>query len=203
MIGRALLGAAVAAVALFILGFIFHASGLQGIATGTLDNAQAAAVQQSLAANLPETGTFQVPSGGTSEQTVMYGQGPISTIHYNTSGFAIGDPGTLVLGFLHMLVVALLMSAGLGAISRFVTSSGERTRLLVLGVLGATLFIHLREPIWLHHDWTHFLYLFVTDTVSLIVAGLIILKLLPHGAAEAAAHAAAPAPPPAAPPTDV
>lgn len=193
MIGRALLGAAVAAVALFILGFIFHASGFQGIATGSVDNAQAAAVQQSLAANLPQTGTFQVPSGGTAEQTVMYGQGPIATIHYNTSGFAIGDAGTLILGFLHTLVVALLMGAGLGAISRFVPSSGERTRLLVLGVLGATIFIHLREPIWFHHDWTHFIYLLVTDTISLIVAGMIILKLLPRG------HAAEPAAAPTGP----
>jgi hypothetical protein len=194
MIGRALLGAAVAAIALFILGFLFHASGLQGIATGSLDNAQAAAVQQSLASNLPNTGTFRVPSDSTAEQTVMYGQGPIATIHYNTSGYAMGDPGTLVLGFLHMLVVALLMSAGLGAISRFVPSSGERTRLLLLGVLGATVFIHLREPIWFHHDWGHFIYLFVTDTISLIVAGMIILKLLPHGASSAASAAPADAP---------
>lgn len=188
-VGRALLGAVLAAFALFILGFVFHASGLQGIATGDLDNARAAAVQQSLAANIPNTGTFQVPSDATPEQTVMYGQGPIATIHYNMSGFAIGDPGTLVLGFLQMLVVALLMTAGLGGISRFVTNPGERTRLLALGVLGATVFIHLREPIWFHHDWGHFIYLFVADTVSLIVAGLIILKLLPRAAAAAPAPA--------------
>ena len=198
MIGRALVGAIAAAVVLFILGFIFHASGLQGIATGSLDNPRAAAVQQSLAANLPETGTFQVPSDGTAEQTVMYGQGPIATIHYNTSGFAIGDPGTLLIGFLHMLIVALLMAAGLGAVSRFVPDFGERTRMLVLGVIGATAFIHLREPIWFHHDWTHFIYLFIADTISLLAAGLVILKLLPrtHGAA-------APAAAPAEAPTDV
>lgn len=180
MIGRALLGAAAAAVALFILGFLFFASGLQGIATGALDNAQAAAVQQSLAANLPYTGTFQVPSGNTPEQTVMYGQGPIATIHYNRSGFAIGDPSVLLGGFLHMLVIALLMAAGLGALSRFVPSFGERVRMLVLAVVGATAFIHLREPIWFHHDWGHFLYLFVADTVSLVLAGFVILKLLPR-----------------------
>lgn len=188
-VGRALVGALGAAVVLFILGFIFHASGLQGIATGDLDNARAAAVQQSLAANVPNTGTFRVPSDATPEQTVMYGQGPIATIHYNTSGFAMGDPATLIMGFLQMFVVALLMSAGLAGISRFVTDPGERTRLLALGVIGATVFIHLREPIWFHHDWGHFIYLFVADTVSLIVAGLIILKLLPRGTAAAPAGA--------------
>ena len=189
MIGRALIGAVAAAVALFILGYVFHASALRGLATGDLENAPAAAVQQALAANLPNTGTFSVPSDATPEQTVMYGQGPIATIHYNMSGFAIGDPATLLVGFLHMLIVALLMAAGLGAISRFVPSFGERSRLLVLGVVGATAFIHLREPIWFHHDWPHFIYLFVADTVSLLVAGFIILKLLPENR-EATAPAA-------------
>ena len=185
MIGRALVGAVAAAVALFILGFIFHASGVQNIAVGDVDNARAAAVQQSLAANLPGTGTYRVPSDSTPEQTVMYGQGPIATIHYNSSGFAKGDPATLIGGFAHLLIVAFLMAAGLGTLSRFVGSSGERIRLLLLGVFGATLFIHLRQPIWFHHDWAHSIYLFVTDSISLIAAGLVILKLLPRGAAAA------------------
>jgi hypothetical protein len=122
----------------------------------------------------------------------MYGQGPISTIHYSMSGFAIGDSTTLLVGFLHMLIVALLMGAGLGAVSRFVPGFGERARLLVLGVIGATAFIHLREPIWFHHDWLHFIYLFVADSLSLIVAGLIILKLLPDAPVPHAAPAEAP-----------
>jgi hypothetical protein len=192
MIGRALVGALGAAVALFLLGYIFHASALRGIATGNLENAQAAAVQQALAANIPSTGTYSIPSDVTPEQTVMYGKGPIATVHYNTAGFAIGGSATLIVGFLHTLIVSLLMAAGLGAISRFVPDFGERARLLVLGVVGATAFIHLREPIWFHHDWPHFIYLFVVDTVSLVVAGLIILKLLPRSSAAAARPVEAP-----------
>jgi hypothetical protein len=130
MIGRALIGAVAAAVALFILGYVFHASALRGVATGDVENAQAMAIQQTLAANLPDTGTFSVPSDGTPEQTVMYARGPIATIHYNQSGYAIGDPATLIVGFLHMLIVALLMAVGLGTISRFVADVGERSRLL-------------------------------------------------------------------------
>lgn len=192
MIGRALLGALGAAVALFLLGYLFHGSPLQRLATGSLDNAQAAAVQQALAANVPDTGTYNVPSNVTPEQNAMYGRGPVATVHYNTAGFGFGTSATLIVGFLHALIVALLMAAGLGAISRFVPSFGERTRLLVLGVVGATAFIHLREPIWFHHDWPHFIYLFVTDTAALVVAGFIILKLLPRSDAVRAAPAAAP-----------
>jgi len=186
MIGRALVGSVAAAAALFILGFIFFASGIQNVAIRDVDNNQAAAVRQALASNLPLTGTYSVPDDSTPEQTVMYGQGPIATIHYNTKGFAVGDAGTLIGGFLHMFVVALLMAAGLLTISRYVASWGERVRLLLLGTIGAAVFIHLREPIWFHHDWTYAIYVLVADVVSLTVAGLIILKLLPRDAAQSA-----------------
>ncbi|HEY0446964.1 MAG TPA: hypothetical protein VGD19_10985 [Allosphingosinicella sp.] len=183
MIGRALVGAVAAAVAMFILGFIFFATPIAGLGLDSVPDAQAAAVQASLAQSLPETGTYSVPSGLTSSQTVMYGQGPIATIHYNSRGYAIGDAQTMIAGFVHMLVVALLLAAALGSLSRFVPRFGEQTRLLVLAVLAATVFMRLGEPVRYHHDWTYAIYLFVTDTISLLVAGLIILKLLPRAAA--------------------
>ena len=180
MIGRAIIGAVAAAVAMFILGFIFFASGLQKTVTGSLEDVPAAAVQQALAANVPATGTYVVPDPEvSSNQTVMYGQGPVATIHYNVSGFPAMDSGALLGGFIHMLVVALLMAAGLYLASRHIAGFGERAKLLVLGVLGATIFMRLGEPIWSHYGWGYAIYLFIADTVSLIVAGLIILKMLP------------------------
>ena len=44
MIGRALIGGVAAAVAMFIIGFIFFATPLYKLGTGSLDNGQAAAV---------------------------------------------------------------------------------------------------------------------------------------------------------------
>jgi hypothetical protein len=192
MIGRALIGAVAAAVAMFILGFLFFATPLQGIGTKSLPDPQAAAVQTSLAQNLPQTATYSVPSAETAGQTTLYGRGPIATIHYNTSGFAIGDAGTMIGGFIHLLVVAVLMAMGLYILSRHIASFSERVRLLVLGTLGATVFMRLGEPVWFHHDWGHAIYLFVADTVSLGVAGLIILKLLPRTHMTTAAPADAP-----------
>jgi hypothetical protein len=191
MIGRALIGAVVAAVAMFILGFIFFATPLSGIGMKSLPDPQAAAVQTALAQNLPGTATYAVPSAATAGQTTLYGRGPIATIHYNSSGFGIGNPATMISGFIHMLVVTSLMAVGLYLVSRYVASFAERVKLLILGTLGATIFMRLGEPIWFHHDWGHAIYLFVADTVSLAVAGLIILKLLPrtHLATEASAGA--------------
>ena len=180
MIGRALVGGVAAAVVMFIIGFIFFATPLYKLATASLDNAQAAAVQLAMAQNIPETGTYFVPSGDTPEQAGMYSKGPVATIHYNTSGYSIADPGAMIGGFLHMLVVCLLMAVGLYTLSLYIPGFGERVRLLVLGVVGAAVFMRLGEPIWYHQDWGHAIYLFIADSVAMIAAGLVILKLLPR-----------------------
>jgi hypothetical protein len=189
MIGRALVGAALAALAMFILGFVFFATPLNNLAFKSLPDAQAASVQTVLAQNMPGTGTYAVPSDSTAQQTILYGRGPIATVHYNTNGFAVGGTSTMVGGLVHLFVVALLMAAGLGALSRYVPNFGEQVRLLVLGVVGAAVFTRLGEPIWFHHDWGHAIYRFVADCISLILAGLIILKLLPQARSAAPAEA--------------
>jgi hypothetical protein len=180
MIGRALIGAVAAAVAMFIIGFIFFATPIYKLGTGTLDNSRAAAVQQSLASNIPETGTYFVPSADTPEQTVMYGRGPVATVHYNASGFSVADPGVMIGGFVHMLIAALLLAVALYTLSAYVSRFSDQVRIMVLAVLAGTVFTRLGQPIWYHHDWTHAIYLLVVESLSLIVAGFIILKLLPR-----------------------
>lgn len=182
MIGRALIGGVAGAVVMFLLGFIFYATPLYNLGSGSLDDSRAAAVQVALAQNISETGTYFIPSDDTPQQTILYGRGPIATIHYNSRGFATQSSAVMIGGFVHMLVVALLMAVGLYTLSRYIPSFGERVRLLIVGVIAATAFMRLGEPIWFHQDWGHAVYLFLADSVSLIAAGLVILKLLPkHG----------------------
>lgn len=173
---RVLLGSIVAAIAMFIVGFIFFATPLAKLGSGSLGNAEAAAIQQSLAANLPSTGTYTVPSTDTPEQSVMYGQGPIATIHFNTAGFAGTDSGALVGGLVLDFVVMLLVGAALLGIDARVPDFPSRARLVVLFAVAAGAYMHLGEPIWLHHDIPHFLYLFVGDVAALIAGGLVIAR---------------------------
>lgn len=56
------------------------------------------------------------------------------------------------------------------------TDFASRARLVVCGTLAASIFMHLGEPIWYHHDWTHFIYLFVADFAALATGGLIIAR---------------------------
>lgn len=174
--GRVIIGAAAAAIAMFVIGFIFFATPLAGIGMSELDNARAAAVQQSLAQNIPATGTYSVPGGGTPEQTVMYGQGPIATIHYNSAGYPVADAGALVSGLVLDFVVALIIGTALAGVAGRVPDFGSRARLVVLFSIAAAAYMHLGEPIYYHHDWANAIYLFVGDSVALIAAGLIIAR---------------------------
>lgn len=178
--GRMIIGAVVAAVAMFFIGFIFFGPlGLNHIATGSVADAQAAAIQQSLSANLANTGTFVVPSPESSPaQTVMYGQGPIATIHYNTAGFAAMDTKALGIGFLFDFAIALLIGIALLGINGRVPDYGSKARVAMIIAVACAAFNHLSEPIYYHHDWPHFVYAFVADGLMLAAAGLILAWFL-------------------------
>ncbi len=173
---RMLIGSIAAAIAMFVAGFIFYATPLSYLAFGSLDVPQQAAVQQALAANLPETGTYSIPSAASAEGAVMYGKGPIATVHYNRMGYGVADPGVLIAGFVHELIVALLMGFALLTIAARVPDFASRGRVVVLFALAGGVLMHLGEPIWYHHDWGHFIYLLVGDAAMLIVGGLVLAR---------------------------
>ena len=182
--GRVLIGSVVAAAAMFVLSFLFFSTPLYRLAVANLDNNQAAAVQQALAANLPKTGTYHVPMPSTPEQTVMYGQGPISTVHYNIGGFPTADPAAIIGGLLLALVTALLIGAALAGIDRRVPDFSSRARLVLLFVTALSAFMHLGQPVMFHHGWGYFIYLFVADAIILGAGGLIIARwFLPRSSA--------------------
>jgi hypothetical protein len=177
---RVIIGAVAAAIAMFIIGFLFFATPLAKLGMANLDDVQAAGVQQAMAANLPRTGTYSIPSMDTQAQTNMFSRGPIATVHYNTDGFAATDPTSLVMGLVLNFLVALLIGAALIGIDRRVGDYGSRARAGVIIALAATAFIRLGEPIYWHHDWGHFLYLLVADGTALAVAAIVVAWFLPR-----------------------
>ncbi len=170
------LGAVSAAIAMFLAGFIFFATPLGMIAYSSIPEAQQAAVQANLASNLPATGTYVVPSPRTAEGAVMYGKGPIATVHYNSGGFSAEDPSVMLKGFAHMLIVALIMAFALAKLDRRIPDFASRARIIVLFSVAANAFAYLGEPIWYRHDWTYAIYQFVAQTVMLALGGLIIAR---------------------------
>lgn len=186
---RVIIGAAAAAVAMFVIGFIFFVTPLSRLSVASIGDQPAANVQAALAANLPRTGTYAVPGMDTPAQTSMYSQGPIATIHYNTDGFAADDPAMILVGFVFNFIIALLIGTALIGIDRRVPDFGSRARLAVIIAVAVTAFNHLGEPIYWHHDWGHFIYLFVADALMLTAAALIQAWFLPPRRGEAPADA--------------
>ena len=186
---RVIIGAAVAAVAMLIVGFLLFATPLNGLGTGSVGNAEAAQLQSALALNLPRTGTYAVPDPDTAEQTVMYGQGPVATVHYNTNGYAAGDPTMIVYGVVLNFITALLIGLGLLGIDRRVPDFASRARLIIPVAVAAAAFIHLGEPIYLHHDWGNAIYSLFGNALALVVGGLIVAWFVPHHRAAAPADA--------------
>ena len=173
---RVIIGAIPAAVAMFLLGFIFYATPLSRLATGGVEDAQAAAIQQALNANLSSTGTYVVPDPSTPAQSVMYGQGGVATIHFSTGRYAAVETTSLVIGFLLDFVVALLIGAALIGIDRRVPDFASRGRLVVFIAVAASAYVNLLSPIFYHHGWGHFIYRFIADALTLSAGGLIIAR---------------------------
>ena len=192
---RVIWGSFLAAIAMFVIGFVFFGPlGLNSLATRSVDDAPARAIQQALKANLPQTGTYMIPNDTRSnEQTSMYGNGPIATVHYNSSGFvAAMDPATIGKGFVFNFAIALLFGLALIGIDGRVTDFGSRARVAAIIGISGSAFIHLGEPLYYHHDWPHFLYAFVADGLMLAAAGVIVawfLKPAPEQAVAATTDA--------------
>lgn len=184
---KLVLGAIAAAIAMFITGFIFFATPLGQIAYGSATEAQQAAVQNALAANLPGTATYVVPSPDTPATTVLFGKGPVATVHYNSAGFSVASPDALIAGFVLDLIVALLIGLALYGVAGRVTLFADRVRLLVLFSVAVLLIGIISDSVWLHVDWAYTLYAFIGSLAMLVVGGLVIIRWFLPAVATAAA----------------
>lgn len=179
---RVIIGAALAAVAMLVISFGVHNTPLGGIGAGKVPTGQVAQVQGGLAVAVQKTGTYRIPDPNTAEQTGLYAQGPVATIHYNEKGISNSNIGAmryvyaLVLNFL----VALAIGAALIGLDRQAESFGARARLAVLFAFAASAFMHLSRPIWLLHDWGNALAGFVFDGLAIALGGVIVAWFTPR-----------------------
>jgi hypothetical protein len=196
---RTVIGGIVAGIIIFVVGFIFWATPLGELAYSRADEAQNAAVQASLAQNLvkkdPETGqisgtgTYIIPAHNSAAGAVLYGRGPIATVHFNTSGYSPDDMSMILPGFIIAVVAGLLIAFGLAAAGGG-RSFGDLARLVVCFSLGFTVWEYLGSPVFNHYGWGYWIYTFIAETVSLILAGLVVARwFMPHSEVQRAAPA--------------
>lgn len=182
---RSIIGGLVGGFALYLVGFIFWGTPLANLAFTGVDDTRAAAVQAALAQNLTEsgTGTYAIPWPGSDQGTVLYGKGPIATIHFVMQGFPAADTTALLWGLLLALLTGILIAAALYAVADRVLALGDRVRIVVLFALAAAIYFHLGQPVFNHFGWGYFIYLFLSDFIGLSVAGIVIARwFLPKSA---------------------
>ena len=175
---RALIGGLLGGLALFFTGFVFWGTPLARLAISTVDDARSAALQASLAQNLAEsgTGTYAVPWPNSGAGTVLYGKGPIATIHFVTQGCPALDTGSLIGGLLMALLAGVLIAAALYGLAERLPSFADQVRVILLVVLATTGYSILGQPMFNHFGWGYYIYAFVADFVGYALAALIIAR---------------------------
>ena len=174
---KTFIGGLVAGIILFVTGFIFWATPLGEIPFSTAGDAENAAVQTALAANLTQsgTGTYIIPAHQSAPGAVLYAQGPIATVHFNTMGFSPDDMSMLLPGFIFAIVSGLLIAFGLAAVSRG-RHFADLAQLVVLFSIGVTAWTILAAPVFNHFGWGYWIYAFIAETTALILAGLVVAR---------------------------
>jgi hypothetical protein len=172
---RTLIGGVVGGLLLFVIGFIFWATPLAEIAFTKAGEPQNAAVQTALAQNLTTTGTgtYIIPAHSGAQGAVLYAQGPIATVHFNTKGYSPDDMSMIVPGLVMALVAGLLVALGLSAVAAG-RSVAELGRTVVLLSIAFTFWEYLGSPVFNHYGWGYFIYYFIAETVAWVSAGLVI-----------------------------
>jgi hypothetical protein len=186
---RTIIGGLVGGVILFVTGFIFWATPIGEIPYSHVGDAESAAVQLALSQNLTRagTGTYIIPGHVTPQGSIAYAQGPIATVHFNMMGFATEDMSMLLPGFIAAVVAGMLMAFGLAAVGGGGRSYAGTAKLVVLFSLGFCVWTFLASPIFNHFGWRYWIYSFAVESISLILAGLVIARWFLPGAPEAAA----------------
>ncbi|MEH3106197.1 MAG: hypothetical protein PGN09_02610 [Sphingomonas fennica] len=176
---RILAGSVASAIAMTIAMMLFWATPLDRLAYAGAPDANAAAVQTTLAQQLSPsgTGTYQIPAPyGSAQNTILYARGPIATVHFNSVGQPVSSSGGFVGGFVLFFTVSLLVGAALSGIAPYVSDFGARARLSAIFAVAASALVHGAEPIFDHYDLGWSIYNLVTDGILLALPGLILSR---------------------------
>lgn len=173
--GRLLVGSLVAAVAMFLIGFVFYGTPLFSNAYKTAPFETQMTVQEAMK-GLPASGTYFIPTGVDEAAMTAHRAGPTAMLRVNLQGSEMVDPMAMVKGFVHMAVSAFLLGLLLLRVAPKIWNFGERMAIVVTASLAIVVFVRLGEPIWFGGDWTFTLYVAVVDLISLSAAGFILAK---------------------------
>lgn len=171
---KTVLGAFLAAIAMFVWGFVYWGAGVVD-PFAHMSAETETAVGDTLKANFAADGVYFIPDakvGAEEEWMARMSAGPVAMINFKSGGAQpIGM--TMAQGFAHMLVTTLLL-AGLLAYVAPAAAYAARFRLIVLIGVVAAFFAHLGQPIWWHYPWAFSLLGALYDAGAYVIAGAVL-----------------------------
>lgn len=169
------LAPALAALAMFVFGAVFWMSPFPYQTLKQVGDSGAVAL--SLAQLFPTTGTYVIPGREIKDEKLLnelFQRGPSAEVYFVKEGHAPMEPAVLIKGYLHYLVVAVLLAFVLQIAGASFRSYAAVVRFCALvGVIGAT-FICLSGPIWWYHSLGWHVMDWLYSVLGLVVAGLVL-----------------------------
>lgn len=176
-----------AALAMFVWGFLYwgapHHLPYKSLGSVADESATALAVGNFF----PASGVYLIPSplSGDDKMAELMQRGPSLEVHLRKEGMKAMDPAVLLAGYVHMLVIAVLLTGILCGLEK----AFERWTCRVKFCVGIGLLVavgDLGAAIWWHHAWGWTLALSVYDLGMYAIAGLVLAKFVtPKPAPEA------------------
>jgi len=177
---RLVLGSLVGGLAMWVVGFIFWGPLLGWIPLTVTPDANAAAVQAALKANLAATGSgaYAIPSTATTAGSVLHANGPVAIVHFTNSGFPGMDTSALLWGLVLAIGCAFIGGLALKSVAAEL-GFGQRIQLVAFFAVAMAGYSQLGQPVFNHAAWGYYLYAFVADIVTWIAAGAVLALFLP------------------------
>lgn len=173
-----ILGSVIGALLVFCWGYLFW--NVLPVGNGAVSPvADQAGLQAELAAHIPDTGVYGVPFSqdpADAEFQTLHTKGPIATVYYRAEGSEPMAPSTMVMGYLHQVVVLLVMAIMLKMVA--VASYGARFVVVFLGGLAGSGLATLAGPIWWLEPWNHAVIELVYQSVAWLLAALVLATLV-------------------------
>jgi hypothetical protein len=173
------LAPALAALAMFFWGFLYWGAPhhLPYKALGTV--ADDAATAEAVGKLFPASGAYLLPSPLLSPEKLgeLSARGPLLEVHVRKEGTSVMDPSSLVAGYFHMFMIAVILAAILNGLHRSFETWTCRVKFsAIIGLLVAV--GDLGNVIWWHHAWGWTLAQCLYDFVAYLLAGLVLAKFL-------------------------
>lgn len=179
---RLFLGSLLAALALFVWGFLFWGQPWGNPGVQNLSLNQSEAVLSTLGDAVPESGTYFVPDPTDTDNMdrlmELHERGPIAMIFVRKEGINPMAPTVFLLGFLQCLLTAFLIGLVLRAVAAQLPTYRSRVTFAALIGIAAAVWVNLADPIWWHHPWAFHLVSFAYDLGAWVLCGAILARFV-------------------------